>query len=667
MGACLPSQTHPDLSEGEQVEVFYRAAQTWHDAIIERDNGDGTFIINVLDRNYFGDRVKEAKDIRRKEAVYSSVGARLIGSWSLCRLRLSHACLIAAAVLVLQGLAFVVHNRTLPLVLMQQASKDAQLHRTEDYPETQQASGIPQLRTSTLANQAILFLVSVTGDSPKSSFVGPRSWMRSVCYPDRALFVCSAADCRKDPALDQLLLAPDLMQDMNRTNARARLHLAELWGISWVHDNINHMHSGYNKSVEMGHESSGERPLSNEMLQYGFRLAVRPYDWCVLVDDTTPVNQTFVLSLVQGHNADNAYVLKSSRERMLLISRGAVQKLMRDFWSTILPLVRSTALTADPENSWLEYAREQWSLHVEHLNRSIPGGVPALTVPRRGETLRTPPGGSKLFIVMAGPGKMTGKAQASWVKHVQWPDRVIFVCGEYCRRDNRLEHAVVAPNLLRRPCTKSGPFQAWKPHKDGTCRSVDYRQAQFRGPWAVQWAWDNIRRLGAAGRFDAHGLRLALAPFAWWMIVDDNTFVNLPKLEKVFSRYNPNEKLLIACEKIYGGSGMAASSALAADFATTFWDQGNYYDAHKDDPHFYYDQIYAGFLKDQFHARMVGLKELSEYEPFNSKMCLKKWKPFIATWHLAGTIGTDVEMQCIYNSPMQPQPCLRCAGSVVCS
>lgn len=178
---------------------------------------------------------------------------------------------------------------------------------------------------------------------------------------------------------------------------------------------------------------------------------------------------------------------------------------------------------------------------------------------------------SKVFIIATGnrPGNSLA-VQRSWVQHVRSPDKVLFACGGHCRTDERLDSVVIAPDLMRHPNQRG-----------------DYVQAQMRWPWAMQWLWHQIERTGKtsqqtnvskpgaaekAGEGEGFTMRFATQPFDWWIFADDDTFVNNGMLDKVLSRHDPNQHIVLEANlEDEGGPGIAVSRATAESFVKVFW------------------------------------------------------------------------------------------------
>jgi hypothetical protein len=252
---------------------------------------------------------------------------------------------------------------------------------------------------------------------------------------------------------------------------------------------------------------------------------------------------------------------------------------------------------------------------------------------------RSPLDRSKVFIIMTGdkPGRSL-KQQASWIQHVKWPDKVLFACGQHCREDPRLESVLVVPDLINVTSVRQP--------------SQDYRHATMRGPWAMQWLWKEIERMGTGSQGtqlyrqgspeaqkvaenDGFGVRLASEQFKWWIIADDDTFVNMPVLERVLAKYNTSEPVMLAQGYSNGGPGLAISKAAVKAFVPRFWD---YYIPRwrNEIKEFYGDGALIGGMKDA-GVRIVDPPEFSQVEP--SKKDLEdpegKYRSFFATWHHA--------------------------------
>eukprot|EP00929_Paragymnodinium_shiwhaense_P114776 TRINITY_DN83282_c0_g1_i1.p1 TRINITY_DN83282_c0_g1~~TRINITY_DN83282_c0_g1_i1.p1 ORF type:complete len:442 (+),score=115.09 TRINITY_DN83282_c0_g1_i1:84-1409(+) len=242
---------------------------------------------------------------------------------------------------------------------------------------------------------------------------------------------------------------------------------------------------------------------------------------------------------------------------------------------------------------------------------------------------------SKLFIVLTGdkPHKAV-LAKDTWVKRVRWPDKVLFVCGPHCREDPRLDSVLIAPDLLR----DSDSTQPW-----------DYRQAAVRGPWALQFAWKNIERTGhgsvgvsvdadgsaeAAAEAEGYGFRLATQPFAWWIIADDDTFINLPVLDAVLQRYGADAPVVLAENLENGGAGIALSRAAAGNFSQHFWN--DYLPKMRDvKGSVYGDHRLTAFLAMHLGATVDSPKEFIQEAPTVEQLKNGTYRSAFATWHHA--------------------------------
>jgi len=252
-------------------------------------------------------------------------------------------------------------------------------------------------------------------------------------------------------------------------------------------------------------------------------------------------------------------------------------------------------------------------LPMEHLNTSSP---------------------TKLFVIVTGD-KPHGAtlAQDSWIRHLRQNDRAIFACGVHCREDPRLESVVIVPDLL----LDKNNTQPW-----------DYRQAAMRGPWALQWAWNNLQRMGSgsqgadvsdpenaekAGEEQGYGMQLASHPFAWWIIGDDDTFVNLPVLEKVLARYSSDDPVAIVEADRGGGAGLVLSRAATKLFTAKFWTK--FFPAMRDRKgRMWGDTYLLPFLKLQ-GVRLEVAEEFTQIAPSEVQLTSGKYQKEVAMWHHA--------------------------------
>eukprot|EP00418_Pyrodinium_bahamense_P077671 CAMPEP_0179067524 /NCGR_PEP_ID=MMETSP0796-20121207/29531_1 /TAXON_ID=73915 /ORGANISM="Pyrodinium bahamense, Strain pbaha01" /LENGTH=261 /DNA_ID=CAMNT_0020764551 /DNA_START=67 /DNA_END=852 /DNA_ORIENTATION=+ len=226
------------------------------------------------------------------------------------------------------------------------------------------------------------------------------------------------------------------------------------------------------------------------------------------------------------------------------------------------------------------------------------------------------------------------KAQASWVRHVHPPDKVIFACGKHCRDDPRLDSVLIVPDLMR--------------GKNKFNQRMDYRQATLRSPWALQWVWNSIQKTGAgsehtsvdkpgqaerAGEAQGFGMRLATKPFDWWIIGDDDTFMNVPVLDRVLSEYKPGEPQVLSHD-FGGGPGIAISRAAAGIFAQKFWDV--FLPMVRDnDGQAYGDAQLIGFFMRDLKIKNVKRVDFTQYQPTVKQLEQGDYQKTYPTWHHA--------------------------------
>eukprot|EP00929_Paragymnodinium_shiwhaense_P015206 TRINITY_DN123268_c0_g1_i1.p1 TRINITY_DN123268_c0_g1~~TRINITY_DN123268_c0_g1_i1.p1 ORF type:complete len:640 (+),score=115.01 TRINITY_DN123268_c0_g1_i1:100-1920(+) len=245
---------------------------------------------------------------------------------------------------------------------------------------------------------------------------------------------------------------------------------------------------------------------------------------------------------------------------------------------------------------------------------------------------------SKLFIILTGERPLGAlKAQDTWVRRLKWPDKALFVCGAHCREDPRLDSVLISPDLMR---------------AFNKTQRLDYRHATLRGPWALQWAWKAIQRTGTGSRGmdmyapgalpedqiedqrQGYGIRLAAEPFKWWIICDDDTFVNMPVLEDVLAKYDPEKPYILAQGHANGGPGLAITKQAAAQFVPTFWTKWmpRWRDEEK--------ELYGdGALIDGMKNARVEVRDPGQFTQIVCNMSnttmVDDYRKHMATWHHA--------------------------------
>lgn len=147
------------------------------------------------------------------------------------------------------------------------------------------------------------------------------------------------------------------------------------------------------------------------------------------------------------------------------------------------------------------------------------------------------------------------EAQNTWMKRIQAPDKAIFVCGTECAKDTRLKSVVVMPDSLLTNCV----------NPDGTpCNG--YQKAGLKLPFGLVYTYRELVK------------RQATTFPSWWILKDDDTYVDMPNMYRELAKYDPSKPTMLsvvdgACHPVCGGAGVVLSWSLAEKVVSLHGDE----------------------------------------------------------------------------------------------
>lgn len=216
-------------------------------------------------------------------------------------------------------------------------------------------------------------------------------------------------------------------------------------------------------------------------------------------------------------------------------------------WGVHVPRHEGTRRTAQPGGTW-EFVTG-WK-----RPQSEPGDwMPNYTEPSVSATFKSRAARHDgiAFISPTYHGNIGDAAQLqdSWTKFAHEADLVLNVVDPDCKEDPRLKSVIVLPPELLMHCIRVPPFHK-KPMK---CNG--YHKANIKHIYGLMYM---ARQMQEQNR--------TVWP-EWWVIKDDDTYVNVHNLRAVLATYDASAPIMVAskngAEAFFGGSGVAVSWALA--------------------------------------------------------------------------------------------------------
>lgn len=162
-----------------------------------------------------------------------------------------------------------------------------------------------------------------------------------------------------------------------------------------------------------------------------------------------------------------------------------------------------------------------------------------------------------MYITMTGKIRATVEraieGQHTWMRHVRSPDRAVHVCDPEQRHERRLRSVLVLPeDVTPTICPE-------KAGGDQNRKCTGYDKAQMKLPYALVYMYRQLASNASASLPE------------WWVLKDDDTYIDSENLHLALSAYDSSRPLVIArkhgCNGICGGTGIVLSWKVAEEVA----------------------------------------------------------------------------------------------------
>jgi len=193
------------------------------------------------------------------------------------------------------------------------------------------------------------------------------------------------------------------------------------------------------------------------------------------------------------------------------------------------------------------------------------------------------------------------RAQDTWMHDIPVPDRAVHVCDSSCAHEKRLQSVVVMPDNLFADCP--------------SCNG--YKKAQLKFYFGLVYMYKKLANEGAANMPK------------WWIIKDDDTYIDQTNLKMELEKHDPSKPVLLAalsgvCPGICGGGGAALSWKLAEKLGQdgdALLKSMLYY-IEKESP--YYDEHMPNLVRK--YAPGVSIQDSAPFHPYSpiGGMCENK-------------------------------------------
>lgn len=217
-------------------------------------------------------------------------------------------------------------------------------------------------------------------------------------------------------------------------------------------------------------------------------------------------------------------------------------------WTLLAPFALALHVASEARFPW--EALDSW---VRPHSRPWPEGLPRLL--RQGHVPAEAPRRGVLHITMTGKGNVTLEramaGQRTWMRRVLPPDRAVHVCDEDQRYEPRLRSVLVLPE-------EAVPDRCPRPeHQARKCSGWD--KAQLKLPYALVYMYRHL------------AVNSSTYLPEWWVLKDDDTYIDSENLHLALTAYDSSEPLLIAqsvgCKSVCGGTGIILSWKAAEQVA----------------------------------------------------------------------------------------------------